>query len=320
MDQTLPNFTADVARDYLEPFLSGYGADMNSGWMQRVPSPKKYEFNISFGLVGMGAFLNNAPTSFSQSANLVLTSDEISYLTQGYSSDVQQYLIGQLTGLSIPVTVSGPTVVGGGNGQVGITTNPPLVFNYNGQLIDLANKWIPQGISAAFDSKNLFPMVAPQLTLGTFYGTNLVLRYFPIAAFSQGYLSHSFGYGVGFQHNPFVWFTHKPNIDFCLGIFYQHVNFENIVITDNINGGLYIGKTWKHKAVSYSLFGGASYQVSQVNFSYTYNNTPISFSFTSTGANNFCGTLGAGIKFWLLSLNADFNFAKYSTFTIGLSI
>ena len=58
LTNSLQQLSSDVAKSYISPLISGYGADMNSGWVQRVPLPVKVGFNFSAGVVFMGSFLH----------------------------------------------------------------------------------------------------------------------------------------------------------------------------------------------------------------------------------------------------------------------
>lgn len=321
LDQSVVNFTQDLARAYVTPLLSGYSADMNSGWIQRIPEAKKFSFNISVGMVFMGSFLNNAETHFSKSANLILTPSEADFLTQSYSGDVKQFLMDQLTNNQVPVNVYGATIVGDANDQVTFDVLP-LSFNYNGQQIDLPQTPIPLGFGGIVSNQTLFTMLAPQISIGTFYGTELTFRIIPHFFFANNGLKKSLAYGVGFQHNPFVWFKKKPKFDISIGAFYQHLNIEDVLTTDDFHVGLYAGKTWGKRFLSFSLFGGVSYENSNVNLTYIFNtgNSQLPVSFNIPTQNNIFGTLGLGLKLAIVSLNADFNLSKYSAITVGLNV
>lgn len=222
LNSSLANLSTDVAQVYISPLISGYGSDMNSGWVQRVPEAKKIDFHFSAGIVFMGSLMGNANKHFSQSSNIILSSQQADMLTAAYNSQPQlkQFLMNHLTKNPIPVTVSGATIIGSKNDTVNFYVSPSTYY-YNGQPLTLPGQRFNIGFGGILDNLNVFTMFAPQITIGTLLGTEVTFRIVPKSFFAGSNLNGSYCYGVGIQHNPLSYFNHPPLFDLSLGVFYQ---------------------------------------------------------------------------------------------------
>src|SRR3970282_2999166 len=53
-----------AAKAYVAPIVSGFGANLNSGWFHRAPRSTMFGFDLEFGIVAMGTFFKDEHKQF----------------------------------------------------------------------------------------------------------------------------------------------------------------------------------------------------------------------------------------------------------------
>ena len=61
----------------------------------------------------------------------------------------------------------------------------------------------------------------------------------------------------------------KPKFDVSFGFYYQHLNVQDILKTNDYHFGIYAGKTWGKRLLNFNLYAGVSYERSDINITYT---------------------------------------------------
>jgi len=124
LQEVLNNLTGSSAKAYLSPVISGFGANLNSGWVHKSPSSKLFGLDLEVGVVFMGTMLNDKDKSFVSSGTfkfsnekaliLINNSDQTRNLPQSYKDG----LANEIAQKEFTVGISGPTIVGSKDSEV----------------------------------------------------------------------------------------------------------------------------------------------------------------------------------------------------------
>jgi hypothetical protein len=338
LDSTLQNLAQDAAIGYVQPIVSGFGADLNSGWMYRAPQATVFGFDFDFGIVAMGAFMPDDAKKFSRSGSVALDKTTIDVMTNGLSTTggFRDSVRNAMYGLSIGVSISGPTLVGSKTDSVKIsyTGNPVTVrYTYGGNTVDSTFNFTPATqatpVVGFLEDLPLLPLLAPQLSIGTVYGTKIAIRYLPDIEIDKDLGKFSY-FGFGIQHNPFMWIpVPDPPLDVSIGYFTQTLKVGTIFEANASMFGVQASKTFGPGAINITPYAGFGFESSSMKISYSFERddpfnpgtkvkTPISFELD--GENSSRLTFGLSLKLAILKINADYNIAKFNTFSAGLGI
>ncbi|HTX19239.1 MAG TPA: DUF6588 family protein [Bacteroidota bacterium] len=356
LDSTLTKLAGDAARGYVGPIVSGFGSDLNGGWFHKAPASKMFGFDLEFGLVAMGTtFSTSAKTFATQSSgfqvdngiakqlvplSLIPTTATINGSTQTLSTSqrqsIQSQIISQLTGSTFSVGISGPTIIGSKSDSVKINFSK-FSKTFNVTNIDGkqgANASIPLTVPATsaatpvtgiLDNVNIVPLAAPQLSLGTFVGTQFTFRYLPSVKINSDIGEFKY-FGFGVQHNPGVWFPTPLPVDLSASFFTQTLDVGTIFSTKATAYGINVSKRFGPGALNITPYAGFMLESSKMTFTYDYNapipNTTLTtkqhINFELDGENTSRVVVGLSLKLLFLNINADYNIAKYNSFTGGV--
>ncbi len=267
----------------LDNLLAKYGGTNSEGFIQ--PLADAFSANLNSGLfqdgnvpldgfhIRVGAVLMGAPVSDSRKT--------FTAKTDGFFSPEQ--------------TVQAPTVFGSSqsvavNGAGGTTYVFPGGFNVK-----------------------MLTIAAPQITVGSFYGTEALFRFFQVK------LGSSFGtlklFGVGFRHNLTQHLKlKKVPLDFAAGIYYQHFELGSLL---SANAFLLSGQaSWRTGVLT--VYGGPGFELSKMNIEYTRGTEQVSTS--AKAANVLRFTLGSALNLAFFRLYAEYNLSSQSTFAAGFGL
>jgi len=332
LNSTLQFLSDEAAKAYLNPASNGFGADLNSGWFSRAPKPVMLSLDVNPGIVAMGAFLPGDHKTFSINGNFRFTPSQAGLLTRSvanqYGPEARQNLIDQLTSRDFNVGISGPTIIGSKNDYMKVNFNG-ATLNYQqqpgqpAQQIYVPPQEIPiQEIKGVLDNMSMLPFGAPQLTVGTLYGTQVKFRYLPPTEISAD-LGKSDYFGFGIEHNIGVWMP-LP-VDITIGYFTQSLKVGDHLKSRADEYGIFASKTFGPGTVSITPYAGLSMQNSTMDVSYNYIyqsggvEVPTNISFELKGENSAKLALGLAFKLSVISLNFDYNIAKFSSISGGLA-
>ncbi|TVQ03379.1 MAG: hypothetical protein EA359_09510 [Balneolaceae bacterium] len=256
---------------YLQPFLNGFGANLNSGFSGSA----KIEdgFTIRIDAVGMASLIGESQETFN-------ALPPAPYPQQ---------------------RVSSATIFG----DQGATVQGPEGLSYkfqNGQL-----------------NMDYFPLAVPQITIGNFYNTQLVFRFFALSTDSD--VPDINMIGLGLRHGLNQYFNDLP-VDLAAGLFYQSFKIGEIMNTSSFAVN---GMASKEFGVL-TIYGGAQYEHVNMNLNYTFSgaaeeeDSEIDISFTSE---NFARAyLGLNLNLKFVHLRTDINVGKViaASATIGFGI
>lgn len=331
LEETLINLSNKAAQAYLSPASSGFGANLNTGWTTRVPKAELWGVDIQFGVVAMGAMLHDENKTFSFTGEYSFTPEQASQMAQSVANvpaSVRQEITSRLTREKYQVTFSGPTVVGKKDEYLKISSGE-IKININGQNILLpASDFELKEVHGALNNASILPLGAPQLTIGTIYGTQVAFRYLPAIKLDEN-LGESKYFGFGIQHNIGQWIPVPMPVDVSAGFFTQNLKVGDILESKATEYGLYASRTFGPGALNVTPYAGFSLQSSKMTVNYTYEYALLNaqgfeekhsdkISFDLEGENTTKLTVGLAFKLGFLNLNVDYNVAKYSTVGAGV--
>jgi len=330
---TLQRLSTDAAKSYVSPIVSGFGADLNGGWFHKAPRSTKLGFDLEVGVVAMGTFFKDENKTFSSSGSAMLDPMIVDQMTQGLSTfgGFRDSVRNQLYGSGISVNIYGPTVVGSKNDSVKLeyTGTPVTIHNFDGAghdtTLTLAHALQATPVTGLLEELSVLPLAAPQVTLGTIFGTHVSIRYLPEVQLDSKIGSLKY-FGFGIQHNPAVWFDQDFPVDLSIGYFTQSLDVGSLLSTSTKAFGLQASRRLGWSYLNLTPYIGYQSESSTMTFTYDYTVTTAAgpstqhVSFGMDGANSSRFTAGLAIRLLIFNLNADYNFGTYNSATAGLMI
>ncbi|TSA18920.1 hypothetical protein D4R75_10700 [bacterium] len=286
LEGSLERLSKDAAKQYVGPVVSGIGSDLNAGWFHRAPKATMFDFDLEFGVVLMGTLFSDEHKSFGTSGVFQFDSSQASYLTNtindaAYNSlpttqknQARQQIINQIRGKDYTVGIGGPTIIGNKTDSVKITFKGGQ-FTFTDPLGSQRTVAIPSTNIALpvtgllgetqFLGKNMIPLAAPQLTLGTFLGSQFTFRYLPNYKISEE-LGETKYFGWGVQHNPAVWFPGEFPVDISASFFSQKINAGSIFEAKTTAYGINLSKRLGWGVLNLTPYAGYMVEASSMTF------------------------------------------------------
>jgi len=197
-----------------------------------------------------------------------------------------------------PATFKTATLFGGQGTEVFDQNDPS--FSYRG----------PDGVI----STTFVPLAVPQLTIGSVFGTQALIRYVPLPNFQDAFpKSTLFTFGV--RHSVSQWFPVIP-LDVSASIFFSSYKAGDLIDFKGTSFGAQASKAFSVVTV----YGGLAYESTtlKLNYTYTGSTTPENVSIELNGANTFRVTAGVGLNLGIFKVFADANFGKVTHFSGGI--
>jgi hypothetical protein len=322
-EEAVSDLVGKGAEAYVSPVISAFGTDLNSGWIQSGPKGKLFNLTAELSFIVMYTdFTGN--DEFSVSSNYNFSYDQAQAIVGNTgNSDLDTYLVNQIISEDFTVEMFGPTITGSDQDSVRIVF-PEKVFDYNGQSVTVDEYEVVLPVTGVLGDLPGLPLVAPQLKIGTFFGTERGLRYLPsydVPDFGK------FSYlGVGFQHNPQVWLPVKLPVDLALAFYTQSMELGDMVTTTASTYGVTARKTFGPKLFNVTPYAGLMLENSNITFEYDYERQISDNEYETTkikfdleGENSSRITLGSAFKLGFVKLNLDYSLAKYNSASLGFS-
>ena len=321
LDETVNNLSEKAATAYLQPIVSAFGSNLNSGWFDEVPSASILGFEFQIKFIGSASFFSDNSKSFSTSGTFHFTSQQADAILQnsGYSTSDPAYsqLKDHLLSKDYEVNFSGPTIVGSDQEHLKIKFAGDT---YNGKQIAAATIDVNQ-VKGLLNNFSALPSAAVQLNVGTVWGTRASVRWLPSITLGDAGKFSLFGFGI--MNNPGLLFNVPLPIDFAVGFFTQKLTLGNTITSKATQFGIFASKTFGI-GVSVTPYVGLTSESSTttVNYDYTFD-TPsgpstANLNFDLTGENGTAITLGASFQLFVLHLAVDYKLAKTKTVTASL--
>ena len=157
------------------------------------------------------------------------------------------------------------------------------------------------------------PLAVPQLTIGNVYGTDASFRFFAIDFGGDVGKVNVFGWGI--RHSIDQYFSDFP---LYLAVGYYSNNFE---IGDQLeaNASL-ISLQASYRTGVLEVYGGPGYEMVDMDFTYVPGGQEQEETIGVEGGNSVRMTVGAAVNLGAFVLNADFNWARQSSFSAGIGV
>jgi hypothetical protein len=349
IEETLKLLTEQAATGYLAPIVTPIGMDLNGGWFHKAPPAKIFGLSLEFGLVGMAT---TVPANVDRTFSVTDTtfrfgeSQAQSLVTDaGFvwnDNDVGEALFDQIMDQDFSVSVHGPNIMGSSEDEIEIDfSGADVTFTDPNTLLDRtetigADTWA-LGIGGLdfLEDLSFVPLAAPQLSIGTVFGTRATVRYIPTINLSSIpgasiFLDEDFGkisyFGFGLQHNPGVFLPNPLPLDVAVAFYTQTFKIgEEFLKVKTTSYGVNASKQLGLGPINITPYAGIMFETSTIDIAYTYEiesllGTPqeIDIALEFKGENKRRITIGVSVKLLLFNINADFNIGKWNSYTVGL--
>lgn len=323
--ETIQQLPQDPAKEFARPLTDAFGANINTGWLSNAPKATRMELDFKIGLVAMGAFIDKDALIFQllntlfpfQESQATQIANTILDPTDPNWQAVKDYILSN----ELQTDVSGPTFFGSTDENV-VVSVPQQQINVGGINYTVPSQEIPlDEVSGILQDPGIFPLLAPQLSIGTLYGTQATLRYIPKTRFVDELGTVEY-IAAGLQHNPLVWFANPLPIDFSAAFFYQQINIENLAKVKSTAFGVNVSKTIGGFIAGFTPYAGFTFEDTKMSIDYEYvidpNLPPIEFKFDIEGANKTRFILGFSVTLIGLNIYADYNFSNVNTLNLSV--
>ncbi len=333
--ETLESLSGEAAESYVSPIVSAFGTNLNGGWFHSAPKSKIFGLNVEFGLVFMGSFFPDDDKEFeangtfrfnqTQAGNIVQNSG-INQGDVGYNE-----LVSAIMAQDFVIGIHGATIIGDEDNHIMLEfPEQPITIDIAGssQTFDIESIALNSGVGGLLEDVPMLPLAAPQLSIGTVYGTKAAFRYMPTYEIPDLGDFNYFGFGI--QHNPKAWLKMPLPIDICASFFTQTMALGDIVTANATAFGLNASKTLGFSFLSITPYAGFMLESSNMEFKYSYelgddpvSGTPLEpmkIKFDIDGKNKSRLTLGTTLRLGVFNINADYNIGKYNSITAGFAL
>jgi len=327
LQETLEKLSGTAAEAYVSPIVSGFGTNLNGGWFHKSPKKKFLGLDFELGIVAMVTPFKDEDDHFSTTGTFSFDRATAESLAGNAPDEIFEATVDAIISHEFTVEMYGPTIIGPKDEHVVIELlsqtimveipgEEPQSVDISSTIIDLQEA---RGLLEDFD---YLPLVAPQLAIGTVYGTQLSVRYLP--AYEIEDLGEIAYIGFGLQHNPKAWLPLPLPVDFCLAAFTQSLDIGDIVKTNALSYGINVSKTFGMRMLSVTPYAGLMAESCTMEFKYDYvlditedEISHIKFELDSENTSRL--TLGSSFRVGVFNMNVDYNIGNYNSVTAGFA-
>ncbi|MGE5365109.1 MAG: DUF6588 family protein [Bacteroidota bacterium] len=332
LNERLQQLSGIASKKYIAPAVNTFGANYNGGWFNRPPAAKVLGLDFEVGIVAMGSFFKDEEKRFSTDGNFRFTRDQAQKLTESVTDPaIKEQLISQIISRDFNVAIGGPTVTGSKKENIQVTFAPRgsetfLVTDPRTQqsmTVSLPTRSIKINVKGALENFSMLPAAAPQIKIGTVYGTQMLLRYLPGINMPEDLGKLDF-IGFGLQHNPGVWLKTPLPVDISLGFMTQKITLADLLKITGTAYGINVSRTFGTGLVKVTPFAGFILEKTNVEVDYTSTfdseagKEEVNIKFDMESENKNRVNLGAAVQLGSVSLILDYNIGKYKALTAGL--
>jgi Family of unknown function (DUF6588) len=321
--------SSTYAEKYVEPFSSAFGADYNSGLFHSADNGARNGLHFYLGVKVFATLIDDSDKTFSTSYNVDVA--------------LERTVQGQNVTLQVPALVTvrdAPTIFGDslGAGTVTVRALEDVLVTVDGEQFVVAvdtsfSFQTPSGLI----SLPAMPAAAPQLEIGTFLGTDVMLRYVP--SISSEDIGRFGLIGGGIRHSISQYFESMP---FHLAV---QGTWQKLFFDDTNGDPIIVLKTWavniqaSKKLGMFTLYGGVQAEDSNVKISYLFEGDnliedggineefgaedllePVQLNVDLDGANFIRLIAGFNLQAGPVHLSTDVNFGSVRSASIGLGV
>lgn len=334
---TLKNLAGDAGKGFVQPVVSAFGTNLNGGWFHKAPKSKIFGIDLELGLVAMATFTTDENKKFNVTGNFKFSggpvgsgseAEQLASSISNYNNPLfpKQAAIDAIAAQQFSVGIQGPTVVGSKTDTLKIII-PQNNIVVNGQSYTIPGQTsVISAVTGVLDGSAIIPLAAPQLSIGTIYGTQATFRYLPEMEISPDLGKFKY-FGFGIQHNLGMWLP-IPVVDVAASFFTQSMNVGTIMEAKSTSYGLNVAKQFGFAFLNVTPYAGFMLESSTMTFGYDFptytdpnnpaNNKVERISFELEGEGSSRITVGLGIRLGIININADYNIGNQNSATAGL--
>lgn len=162
---------------------------------------------------------------------------------------------------------------------------------------------------------SLFPLFAPQITIGSVFGTVAIVRYMALPKIGDDKVPTISLLGIGVRHSISQYLGDIP-LDLAAGVYYSRFSAGDLITYNGLSIGAHASKTLS----VLTLYGGVAFEKSSLNLKYTSTDplVPASVDISLDGANKFRATAGLKIQLAFFKIFADANLGSVTNFSGGI--
>lgn len=331
LDEQLQKLAGSAGKVYITPLVTNLGVNLNTGWMNRAPEKKRLGFDFEFGIVAMQSVLtSDAAKSFSLSTGFRFDKSQAMDLTASVTDpEIRNQVVEQITTQDLSVQIAGATIYGSAADKITVYF-AGKTFTVNSAFpvtVTLPSKTIDLGIGGQMGGVKSLPGGAPQIKLGTLFGTRAIVRMLPSIDLGNSVGKFSY-FGFGLEHNLSYWLdNYLPMIplDISAGFLTQTSKIGSAVKFTGTTSGMNLSKKFEvTRRLAVTPYAGFAMESSTLSVNITQKletlsgttETNIAFDVEGAGKSRF--NIGAYIKFFLLGLDVEYSAAKAGTISGSL--
>jgi hypothetical protein len=278
----------------------------------------------------MASMFSEDDESFDTTGSFFLNQDQAEMLTDGIDPLVRDYVIDAMLMQEFEVMMYGPTITGPDDEYLHIVF-PEKEITFVGPggttqtVVVPGEEFTINAVHGLLEDLPALPLFAPQLTVGTIYGTQASFRFVPTYDVTD--LGDFKYFGFGLQHNPKAWLPVPLPVDVSASFFTQTMEVGSYMKATGTTMGLNVSKTFGPRMFSFTPYAGLMFESSNMEFKYDYvisndlvNPEVRSIKFDIDGENSNRLTLGGNLRLGVFNLNADYSIAKYPTISTGFGV
>ena len=336
LEETIEDLSGKAAEGYVGPIVSAFGTNLNGGWFHKAPKSKVFNIDIEFGVVFMGTTFPDDAKDFDVTGKFRFTEDQAEQIAQnsnfnpGYPG--YEELVTALISQDLIIGIHGATIVGPEDDHVMLEfPAQTLTIDVAGSSTEfpLSQFTIDSGIGGLLEDMPMLPLIAPQLSVGSVYGTKLIVRYLPPMDLGEGLGEFNYS-GFGIQHNPKAWAPLPIPVDICASFFTQKMVLGNYIEASATAFGINVSKQFGFRMLNVTPYAGLMLESSKMEFSYEYvlgtnpvtgqPMDPLPINFEIAGENSGRFTIGTSLRLGVFNINADYNIGAYNSITAGFGL
>ena len=307
----------EYARGYVAPLVDALGTNFNAGLVPAATLGSEANgITVYVGFKAFGAFVP----------------DERKRFSTAYVNDVpiSQELGTETIELNVPATFTieqAPSFFGESEpGEMTVRIQQDTTFSYLGLTLPVSfdTTFTLQGIGGLWNT-GVAPFLVPEVVLGTFLGTSVMLRWVPEFSVENSEKMGFLGFGVQHSLNQYM-----PGLPVDVGVqaVWQRAGAKDdqdnqVVRVTTFAANVHVGKRFG----LFGVYGALQSEQSRARVRYDYIPTgqnsdlnPVPTRFTIAGANKMRLVLGLDLKVGLFHANTDISIGRMNSMSLGLGL
>ncbi len=157
----------------------------------------------------------------------------------------------------------------------------------------------------------------PQLTIGSLFGTEVMLRYW-MAELGDSEIGKLSLTGIGVRHSIDQYIPLLP-VNIAVGGFWQKIELGDELLSFST---LHLGAQVSRSFSLLQLYGGVGYDISNAKLQYEYNNgaEDVELKYNLDGDNGLQVTAGIGLNLFIVHISGDCTFGKRTAYCLSAAI